>query len=254
MLPRQDRRRQHGGGEGRRAAGARDRSLDYIKSKFGASDEAAQAQSRRVREGSATSATAPDGKDHSDFLWLFSPLVGCYTASGRVRAVPGAGASFVTNCLEEIARSSLETNLLPNNVKTPEERGMKAGKNSALVGHIGLVAAEKWLERKAFPALGLAPGGALDNEPLRACVVDVLRRSALSYQAVVGEAGGDLTVAKLTTCAELLVLVANPPGCDAVAADEHVARRPKRRPRARDRRSSAEGGCASDLKLRASRP
>ena len=203
-------------------------SLDYIKSKFGASDK------KRLKPKVAAFAKAlhkcntPDGKDHSDFLWLFSRLVGCYTASGRVRAVPGAGASFVTNCLEEIGALVAETNpKLPNNVKTPEERGMKAGKNSALVGHIGLVAAEKWLERKAFPALGLAPGGALDNEPLRACVVDVLRRSALSYEAVVGEAGGDLTVAKLTTCAELLVLVANLWVATQSRTDEHVAQAAK---------------------------
>ena len=92
-----------------------------------------------------------------------------------------------------------ETNpKLPNNVKTPEERGMKAGKNSALVGHIGLVAAEKWLERNN-DCLPTELSSALEDAGLRLIAKLLERERAardtgrrLSY-----EAPADATAAEL---------------------------------------------------------
>lgn len=189
-------------------------SLDYIKSKYGAAGGKRLKQKMKVFAAALANcnATADSGGQgegsHSDWLWLFSRLVGCYTPSGRIKGIPAKGVSFVCGMLEEIAEMSMKTHKkLPSSCQTPEMKSMKAGKNSTMVGYVGLPAAEKWLD-SIFARLNLKGTSPADVN-LKNVVFDVLRHSTHAYEEATGMAGGDHTVAKMTTAADLFILVAN---------------------------------------------
>jgi hypothetical protein len=186
-------------------------SLDYIKSKYGAAGGKRLKQKMKVFAKALANCNATNigsQESHSDWLWLFSRLVGCYTPSGRIKGIPATGVSFVCGVLEEIAAMSMKTHLkLPSSCQTPEMKSMKAGKNSTMVGYVGLPMAEKWLG-SIFARLKLNGTSSADVK-MKDCVFDVLRHSTHTYEEATGAAGGDHTVDKMTTAADLFILVAN---------------------------------------------
>ena len=72
-------------------------SVEYIKSKFGAAKGKRLKQKLKIFALALDKCNTPGGKEHSDWLWLFSRLAGCYTASGRVLAVPDAGTQQIVD-------------------------------------------------------------------------------------------------------------------------------------------------------------
>ena len=85
----------------------------------------------------ATAAALGDSSD--DFLCLFARLCGCFTFSGRVKAMPAAGATFVAKTfVEELQPLNAQTSAaLPSRLKAPMQARVKAGKLSGFVGYVG---------------------------------------------------------------------------------------------------------------------
>ena len=119
----------------------------------------------------------------NDWLWLFSRLIGCYTRSGRVKAVPMKGATFACDCLSQLLPLLNETKQrLPHGVKTTLQGMIKSGKNQAYVGYIGHTALKHWLRTSVFSVLCLR---AKRHECLRSAALDTLNKASTPLAAIV---------------------------------------------------------------------
>ena len=119
----------------------------------------------------------------NDWLWLFSRLIGCYTRSGRVKAVPVGGATFACNSLSQLLPLLNETKQrLPHGVKTPLQGMVKSGKNQAYVGYVGYQAVKHWLRTTVFATLSLR---SRRHEHLRNAALATLSRASTPLAVIV---------------------------------------------------------------------
>ncbi|KAH8056214.1 hypothetical protein JL722_7516 [Aureococcus anophagefferens] len=119
----------------------------------------------------------------NDWLWLFSRLIGCYTRSGRVKAVPVGGATFACNSLSQLLPLLNETKQrLPHGVKTPLQGMVKSGKNQAYVGYVGYQAVKHWLRTSVFATLSLR---SRRHEHLRNAALATLSRASTPLAVIV---------------------------------------------------------------------
>lgn len=144
-----------------------------------------------------------------DFLNLFSRLVGCYTISGRVKAMPREGAAFVARVFQAGTQPlAVEAHrCLPSRFAAPMQKRVKSGKLSGSVGYVGVGPLMKWLPAGLYKAAGVK------DPQLKAAVEGILKNLARPSSSLLRAAGldpiGDVKVADLIEAHVVLLLVAN---------------------------------------------
>lgn len=155
--------------------------------------------------------TGAGGKTFNAWIWLFSRLLGCYSVSGRVRAIPAAGVSFIVRSMASLTDVvAICRAALPSRLKTTEQKACSSGKAGSHVGYVGLAPTRTWL-RQVNKEMGIR--GAADAELLAAVdkvldhlcepIDDVLAANKLRDEV------GDVNVARVCGAADALLLVSN---------------------------------------------
>ena len=122
-----------------------------------------------------------------DFLNLFSRLVGCYTISGRVKAMPREGAAFVARVFQAGTQPlAVEAHrCLPSRLAAPMQKRVKSGKLSGSVGYVGVGPLMKWLPAGLYKAAGVK------DPQLKAAVEGILKNLARPSSSLLRAAGLD---------------------------------------------------------------
>ena len=199
-----------GGGEQSIAALA----LSELKLQFGTRDDAQL--KKRVKALTITLEAANRDETRNDLLWLFARVVGCFSPSGRVKAVPPAGVDFLVRYFTKMQTivASCRTSL-PSRLQSPTQSMLTNGKVGSKVGYVGLHPIKQHLPKELYGPLKLSANGR--ESKLRAAIERVIERLARPLVDLCTEAkipngadlAKDLKVRDLCTPVDLLLLVAN---------------------------------------------
>lgn len=164
---------------------------------------------KQVKAFSRRLEKASQRADFDDFLNLFARLVGCYTRSGRVKAMPREGAAFVARVFHSgLQPLSVEAHqVLPSRFKAPMQRRVASGKLSGSVGYCGLEPLLKWLPSNLYKAAGVK------DPQLKASVEKLIKTLARPSEDLLRAAGldpvGDYKTKDLVEAPVVLQVAAN---------------------------------------------
>ena len=159
-------------------------------------------------------ATATRYESFDDFLNLFARLCGCYTMSGRVKAMNHEGGVFAAKIfmsLRDLNKDASKS--IPTRVKSDMQKIFGVSKYAGYVGFVGLDPVLKWLDKGVY-----RQWEQIKDRKLTAAVDQVLETLSKPYDEVMNRNGlfGDFTaeaddvkVRRLLETDDVLSILAN---------------------------------------------
>ena len=148
---------------------------------------------------------------HNDWLWLFSRMLGCYRASGRIKAIPAKGVDFVVEAFHAIQDVIIDSRRnLPAKLQS---KGQKlAGQAASRLGYVGLAPTKKWLLKSCFEPIGVTESS---QPALLKAAFRVLAKLSTPLEQLAGEQGiknadvNNLKVKDLVSVMDVMLLASN---------------------------------------------